>query len=78
VDVACNTIPSIGSRTYHKKLVASGFFAVSLALASCSGLPPTVASGGQGSSATLLVVLRAIPLPPPGNINILSFRATVV
>jgi hypothetical protein len=78
VDVACNTIPSIGSRTYHKKLAASGFFAVSLALASCSGLPPTVGGDGQGSGATLLVALRAVPLPPPGNINILSFRATVV
>lgn len=78
MDAACNAIPSIGSRTYHKKRAVCGFLAVASSLASCSGLPPTVAGGGQGSGATFLVALRAIPLPPLGNINILSFSATVV
>jgi hypothetical protein len=78
VDVARNAILSIRSRTYHKKLAASGLFAVALSLASCSGLPKTAAGGDHGAGATLLVALRAIPLPPPRNTNILSFSATVV
>jgi hypothetical protein len=78
VDVACNAILSITSRPYHKKLAASGFFAVALSLASCSGLPRTAADGGQGAGTTLLVALRAIPPSPPGQTNILSFSATVV
>jgi hypothetical protein len=76
VDVACNAIPSIGSRTFDKKRAVCGFLAV--ALASCCGLPPTVAGGGQGSGGTLLVALRAIPPSPLGNFHILSFSATVV
>lgn len=35
-------------------------------------------SGGQGNDATLVLTLRAIPLMPPANTNLLAFSATIV
>ena len=52
-------------------------FVVGLSLAACSGPGRFVAGGNQGGGSGLIVTLRATPLSPPSNINLLSFRTTV-
>lgn len=49
-----------------------------LSLAACSGPGRFVTGGNQGSGTGLIVTLRATPLSPPSNTNLLSFKTTVV
>lgn len=49
-----------------------------LSLAACSGPGRFVTGGNQGSGTGLIVTLRATPLTPPSNANLLSFKTTVV
>ena len=51
---------------------------VGLSLVACSGPGRFVAGGSQGVGTGLVVTLRASPLSPPSNTNILSFKTTVV
>ena len=78
MSVRCNAILFMGSCRDLKKLAVCGFLAGAFSLASCSRPTSTVAGSGKGSSAALIVALRASPLPPPGNTNVLSFSATVL
>ena len=53
-------------------------FVVGLSLAACSGAVRSSGAGGnQEGSTGLIVTLRAAPLSPPPNTNILAFRTTV-
>ena len=72
-----NAILSIGSWNL-KRIAVCGFLAVAFSLASCSGKTSTAADGSSGSNAQLIVTLRATPLPPRGNANVLSMSATVI
>jgi hypothetical protein len=78
VDVACNVILPVGFRTDLKRLAVCGLLAVGFSLASCSGPASSAGGSSQGSSGALIIALRATPLPPPENMNVLSFSATVV
>jgi len=78
LDVLCNAILPVWASTARKKLAVCGFLAVAFSLASCSGPISTGSGNSPGSSAPLVVTLRAAPLPPLGNTNVLSFSATVV
>ena len=78
VSVRCNAILFMGSCMDLKKLAVCGFLAGAFSLASCSGPPSIKGNSSQGSGAALLVALRATPLPPPVNMNVLSFSATIV
>ena len=51
---------------------------VGLSLVACSGPGRFVTGGSQGVGTGLVVTLRASPLSPPSNTNILSFKTTVV
>ncbi len=78
MSVRCNAILFMGSCMDLKKLAVCGFLAGAFSLASCSGPPSIKGNTSQGSGAALLVALRATPLPPPVNMNVLSFSATIV
>jgi Domain of unknown function (DUF4382) len=56
------------------RLAFAALLLLSVALASCSGLPKTcTVNCGGGGNATLSVTLTAAPLTPPPNTNLLSF-----
>jgi hypothetical protein len=78
VGAVCKAIMSTGPRTDLKRIAVCVFLAMAFSFASCSGLTSSVKGGGQGSSGALIVTLRATPLPPRLNPNVLSFSATVV
>jgi len=74
-----NTVKSTGCLVGARKLPTFWLLIAAFSLASCSGpVQGHGSSGGQGNDATLALTLRAIPLVPPPNTNLLSFSATVM
>src|SRR4029077_15509612 len=60
------------------RLAFAALLLLSVALASCSGLPKTcTVNCGGGGNATLSVTLTTAPLTPPPNTNLLSFIVDV-
>jgi len=77
--VLWNTVQSTSCRAGNRKLQTFWFLLAAFSLASCSGrVQGHVVSGAQGNNATLALTLRAIPLIPPPDTNLLSFRATII
>jgi len=63
------------------KCFASWLLAVALFMTSCGGARGSFGSGtsnGQSGNIALVLTLRAIPLTPPPNTNLLSFSVTVI
>jgi uncharacterized protein DUF4382 len=62
-----------------KKFWGFSVLVLVLLLESCSGpSKPNGSETGQGSNASMILTLRAAPLPAPASTNLLSFRTTVV
>jgi len=79
VSFVWNPIPWVNCQTELKRFFRLWLLTAVFSVSSCSGLPhPKGPSGGPGSDAALVVTLRAIPLVPSLNTNLLSFSATVV
>jgi hypothetical protein len=75
----CNAILSNDCRTEVKRLSTFSLLMAAFSMASCSGLIQGHGTpDGQASNATVVVTLRATPMAPPPNTNLLSFSATVV
>jgi hypothetical protein len=64
-----------------KKLLSFWLLAVACLMISCSGVGGSIESGtsnGPSGNIPVVLTLRAIPLTPPPNTNLLSFSVTVV
>jgi hypothetical protein len=78
---ACQPSSVVANWMKFKKFFTFWLFAVAFLVNSCSGVIGSTGSGtsnGKGGSIALVLTLRAIPLTPPPNTNLLSFRVTVV
>jgi len=78
---ACQHSSVVENRIKLKKLSSFWLFAIACLMSSCSGVGGSIESGtsnGPSGNITLALTLRAIPLTPPPNTNLLSFSVTVV
>jgi hypothetical protein len=78
---ACQHSSVVQDRIRLKKLLSFWLLAIACLMISCSGPTTPLMSGtsnGAGGNITLALTLRAIPLTPPPNTNLLSFSVTVV
>ena len=78
---ACQHSSVVEDGIKFKKLLSLWLLAAACLMISCSGVTGSLESGtsnGPGGNITLALTLRAIPLTPPPNTNLLSFSVTVV
>ena len=78
---ACQPSSVLANWMKFKKLLVFSLFAVVFLMNSCSGVIGSTGFGtsnGPSGNIPLVLTLRAIPLTPPPNTNILSFSVTVV